>query len=78
TFIYSKLKHTLEANGLKEMNPLNELFNPMEHEAIRYEKVSDESKKDKVIEVIEKGYMLGTKNLRPPKVVVGEYEKVEK
>lgn len=74
-FIYSKLKSTLEANGLKEMNPLNQPFNPMEHEAIRYEKVSDESKKDKVIEVVEKGYMLGNKNLRPPKVVVGEFTK---
>ena len=74
-FIYSKLKSTLEANGLKEINPLNLTFNPMEYEAIRYEKVSDESKKDKVIEVIEKGYMLGSKNLRPPKVVVGEYTK---
>ena len=74
-FIYNKLKDTLSANGLKEINPLNQTFDAKEHEAVKYEPVEKESDNHKIISVTEKGYVLGTKLLRPAKVIVGEYTK---
>jgi molecular chaperone GrpE len=74
-FIYNKLKDTLAAHGLKEINPFNQKFDAKEHEAVKYEPVQKESDDHKVISVIEKGYALGTKLLRPAKVIVGEYTK---
>jgi len=74
-FIYNKLKDTLVGNGLKEINPLGKMFDAKEHEATKHEPVEKESENHKVIAVVEKGYMLGTKLLRPAKVVVGEYTK---
>ena len=74
-FIYNKLKDTLVANGLKEINPIGKMFDTKEHEATKHEPVEKESDNHKVIAVSEKGYMLGGKLLRPAKVVVGEYTK---
>ncbi len=74
-FIYNKLKDTLVGNGLREINPLGAEFNHSEHEAMKHEKVDDQSKENKVVVVIEKGYALGKKILRPAKVAVGEYSK---
>ena len=48
-----------------------EEFNPDFHEAVARFKAGDE-KKGKVIDVIQRGYMLGDKVLRYVKVVVGE------
>ena len=74
-FIYNKLKDTLMANGLQEINPLGKVFDAKEHEATKHESVEKESDNHKVVAVVEKGYMLGNKLLRPAKVVVGEYTK---
>lgn len=74
-FIYNKLKDTLTANGLKEINPVGRTFDAKEHEAVKHERVEKESDNHKIVAVAEKGYMLGTKLLRPAKVIVGEYTK---
>ena len=50
---------------------MGEEFNPDFHEAVARFKAGDE-KKGKVIDVIQRGYMLGDKVLRYVKVVVGE------
>ena len=50
---------------------VGEEFNPDFHEAVARFKAGDE-KKGKVIDVIQRGYMLGDKVLRYVKVVVGE------
>jgi molecular chaperone GrpE len=74
-FIYNKLKDTLVANGLREINPVGEKFNTKEHEALKHESVEKEEDNHKIISVTEKGYAFGPKILRPAKVVVGEYTK---
>ncbi|HEY9480813.1 MAG TPA: nucleotide exchange factor GrpE [Candidatus Paceibacterota bacterium] len=70
-YIYNQLKGVLEQNGLKEINPLGESFDHSKHEAIKYEK-SEGAKPDTILKVIEKGYILGAKLIRPAKVVVVE------
>jgi len=72
TLIYDKFKKTLEKEGLKniEVNK-GDTFDPEVHEAIAQMPVEDEKMKDKIVDVVEKGYKLGTKNIRYPKVVTG-------
>ena len=66
--IYRKLKSTLEANGLSEIKALGELFDPNFHEAALY----DDGEEGKVIEELQKGYMLHDRVLRPAMVKVGK------
>lgn len=68
TQIEKKLKGILEKQGVKEISALGKKMNTEEHEAI----LTGPGKKDIVIEVLEKGYMMGNKVLRPTKVKVGD------
>lgn len=70
--VYDKLYKVLHNVGLESMNSNDEVFNPEFHEAITDLNVQDESKKGKVIDTIEKGYMLNDKIIRYAKVVVGK------
>lgn len=69
--IYSKLKKTLEAEGVKEMESNGEVFDVEYHEAITNIPVPDKSLKGKVVDTTEKGYFLNDNVLRYAKVVVG-------
>ncbi len=71
-YIYTQIKSVLEQNGLKEINPIGEKFDYTKHEAIEHEAVIDSAKENTVTRVIEKGYILGGKLIKPAKVVVGE------
>ena len=70
--IHSKIKNTLTAKGLKEMNSQGETFNVNIHEALTQIPAPSEDLKGKVVDVIEKGYLLNDKVLRFAKVVVGQ------
>lgn len=72
TLIYNKLKKYLEQNGVKEMDPDDREFNADRHEAISAVPVPDDSLKGKILDTVEKGYMLNDKVLRHAKVVVGQ------
>ncbi len=65
-----KFKSALEAHGVKPIKALGEPFDPNFHEAVRQEK----GKEGAVVEVMQKGYLLGDRVLRPSKVVVGNGE----
>lgn len=69
--IYKRLKDLLSTYGLKEIEALNKPFNPQYHDALMMEQ-SDKYREETVIEVLEKGYMLNNKVLRPVKVKVGK------
>jgi len=71
-YIANQLKGVLEANGLKELNPLGEKFDPMAHEAIEFVEVSNESENQKIIAVTQKGYGFYDRILKAPKVKVAE------
>ena len=74
-YIANQLKGVLETNGLKELNPVGEKFDPMLHEAVEFEEVADESKNQTIPSVIHKGYSFYDRVLKAPKVKVGEYKK---
>ena len=70
--IYKQLKSELEKKGLKEIeNPIGNVLDTDFHEAITNIPVSSKKDKGKIVDVIEKGYLLGEKVLRYAKVVVG-------
>ncbi len=67
--IYRKLQNILEAEGVKRIPAEDEEFNPSRHEAITYED-SPDHESGQVIEVVQQGYTLGDRVLRPALVRV--------
>ena len=73
SLIYNKLVNTLEQKGLTVMVvEKGEAFNADTHEAITQIPAPTEDLKGKIIDVIEKGYKLGDKIIRFPKVIFGQ------
>lgn len=69
--VAQKFEETLRQKGVVEIVAVGEEFNPDFHEAVaRFD--AGKEKKGKVIDVVQRGYMLGDKVLRYVKVVVGE------
>lgn len=70
--IYSKFKKALELYGVKVMEAgKGSDFNPDLHEAISQIAAPTPELKGKIIDVVEKGYLLNDKVIRYAKVVVG-------
>lgn len=67
--ILNKFRKTLEQNGLKEMDMGDGSFDADLHEAITQIPAPD--REGKIIDVVEKGYLLNDKVIRHAKVVVG-------
>lgn len=61
----------LETHGVKQINPLNEPFNPQLHEAMSMVQNPD-VKPNIIIEVFQKGYELNGRLVRPARVVVSK------
>ncbi len=70
--VYDKLYRSLENIGLSPMISNQEDFDPELHEAITEIPSPSEELKGKVIDTIEKGYLLNDKIIRYAKVVVGK------
>ena len=69
--IYNKITKSLETQGLTEMDVKEKEFNAEEHEAITNISAPSEKLKGKILDVLEKGYILNEKIIRYPKVIVG-------
>ena len=70
--IYNKFVKYLESNGVKAIDSNNADFNTEFHEAVTTFPAADDSQKGKVIDTVQKGYMINDKVLRHSKVVVGQ------
>jgi len=66
--IYRKFQALLEMNGVTEIVADGETFDPNVHEAVMF----GDGEEGKVISVVQKGYKLGGRVLRPSLVVVGK------
>jgi molecular chaperone GrpE len=67
--VYRKFTAILESEGITPMNPLGEQFDPNLHEAVMSED-SDQHESGQVMEVLQQGFMLGDRVLRPAMVRV--------
>jgi molecular chaperone GrpE len=71
--IHDKLRSTLVSKGLEEVAvKAGDVFNADYAEAITQIPAPNDKMKGKIVDVIEKGYKLGDKIIRFPKVVIGQ------
>jgi molecular chaperone GrpE len=69
--IFKQFKGVLEKSGVEEMNPAGEPFDPNFHHAVLMES-SSEHESGNITQVLQKGYMLNKKVIRPAMVKVAE------
>ena len=71
--IHEKLKSTLVAKGLEVVDiNVGDVFNADFAEAITQIPAASDKMKGKIVDILEKGYKLGEKIIRFPKVVIGQ------
>lgn len=59
----------LDKHGVKQIDPLGEIFNPQLHEAMAIQP-SEEAAPNTVLMVVQKGYLLNDRVIRPARVIV--------
>jgi len=69
--IARKLQNTLESEGVKRIEAKGAAFDPNFHEAITHEP-SDEVESEHISEVVQNGYILGERVIRPALVRVAQ------
>jgi molecular chaperone GrpE len=69
--ILKQFQDALAKNGVTEIEALGEAFDPNVHHAVMMEP-SDKFESQKVSEVLQKGYRIGDKVIRPSMVKVAE------
>ncbi len=67
--VLAGLRETLARNGVEAVDPKGEKFDPNRHEALSTQPVEG-SESGIVVEVLQKGYVLGDQLVRPARVVV--------
>jgi molecular chaperone GrpE len=72
-YIRSQLLSALQSHGLKVINPEGELYDSLRDEAGESVKVDRREDDGKILEVLRVGYELNGKEIRAPKVKVGQY-----
>ncbi len=72
TLIYNKFISFLLQQGVKEIETVNQDFNADLHNAITKIPAPSDDLKGKILDCVQKGYILEDKVIRYPQVVVGE------
>jgi len=72
-YIHSQLFGILAGHGLKVINPLGEMYDHSRDEAVENIKVEIEADNNKILEVVQVGYEFNGKEIRAPKVKVGQF-----
>ena len=67
------LLDTLDKFGIRQINPLGEPFNPLFHEALSIQS-SQEMEPNRVMMVVQTGFVLHERLLRPARVIVSKKE----
>jgi molecular chaperone GrpE len=70
--IYGQLRKALEGHGVKSDDPTGKPFEPMSHQAVQMVAVEKPEEDGMIVGVVQKGYALEGKIIRPAKVRVGE------
>lgn len=73
-YIHKQFMETLQGYGLAEVNPLGETFDPQHFTAIGNVHTDDQNLDHKIAEVVQKGYKMGDRLIKSPKVKVYSLE----
>ncbi|HET9396559.1 MAG TPA: nucleotide exchange factor GrpE [Nitrospiraceae bacterium] len=65
------LSKAFEKLGINEINPVGEPFDPMKHEALTAQE-SNSAEPNSVLQVVQRGYELNGRLLRPARVIVSK------
>ena len=74
-YIHSKFLQALADNNVTAIGKVGEKFDPMLHESIESISVDDESKDHVIEKIIQAGYKIGERVIRPARVNIFEYKK---
>lgn len=72
-YIYSQLLSVLEGRGVRQIDPLGDIFDPNQHTSIEQIAADDPKDDHKITKVVQKGYVLKDRQLRSPKVIVAVF-----
>jgi molecular chaperone GrpE len=72
-YIYAQMNAVFEEYGVKEIGKVGENFDPNIHEPVEMVKIEEKDKDHTIAYIIQKGYKLGNRVLRPARVNVYEY-----
>lgn len=77
--INAQLKNILTQHQVVTINPLGEVFDPRQHEALSTTPTADKNQHDRIISVVQNGFALkrndgSTELIRPARVVIGVHE----
>ncbi len=72
-YIHAQLLSVLKENGVQQLSPLHECFDPALHDSAETRSVDSPEREGIILDVIQRGYALHDKLIRAPKVIVGHY-----
>ena len=75
TSIYQQLLSGLEKGGVEKISEVGVPFDPSIHQSISIVETEDEKKDHTVANVLQVGYKIGDRVIRPAKVTIYEYKK---
>ncbi len=73
-YIYSQMNNVFEEYGVKSIGEVGETFDPSMHESIELVETNEKEKDHTIAVVIQKGYKLADRVMRPARVNVFEYK----
>jgi molecular chaperone GrpE len=75
--VFNNFRKLLEAEGVRPMEPEGQQFDPYKHEVMQVEENRDDVPENTIVEVLDKGYYLKDRVLRPAKVRISKRPRVE-
>lgn len=70
--VYNIMMEALKNEGIEIINPLQEPFDPNYHMSIQVQPLEEGQEPDTVVSVVQKGYLLKDRILRPAMVIVAQ------
>ncbi|WP_373836045.1 nucleotide exchange factor GrpE [Jeotgalibaca arthritidis] len=70
--VYNSMLEALKSEGVEIIDPMNEPFDPNFHMSIQVQEREEGQEADSVVAVVQKGYRLKERVLRPAMVVVAQ------
>ena len=72
-YIYAQALKALQSEGVTAIDAVGEMYDPTIHEPIETQAVSSEAENERVVAVVQKGYRLNNRVIRPAKIIIGTY-----
>jgi molecular chaperone GrpE len=72
-YIFGQLRTVLEKEGVTQFGKVGDHFDPHLHESMETVAVTDESKNDTIVRILQNGYKMGDAVLRPARVHTGHF-----